>query len=70
MYIRVTIKDNQDSNYKHERIVKISEDDFFTLRDYDSEDYDEAWDRLCNCIDDGNEPDDWFVGRIEFIQVI
>lgn len=70
MYLKVTIGDNNDSNYKHERIEKVSKDDYFALKDYDSEDYDEVWERLCNCIDDGSEPDDWFVDRIEFIQVI
>lgn len=62
----VTISDNNNTNYKHDVVVKVNEDDYFTLKDYECEDYDNAWNRLCEQIENTGEPDDWFIDHIEF----
>lgn len=67
MRILVTIRDNYDENYKHEITMEVSDNDYFTLKDYDCEDYDGAWDRLCSRIDNTGEPEDWYIDHIKFI---
>jgi hypothetical protein len=63
----VTISDNNNTDYKHEVAVKVNVDDYFTLKDYEMEDYDNAWDRLCKQIENTGEPDDWFIDGIKFM---
>ena len=63
----VTIGDNNDTNYKHDVVIKVNEDDYFTLKNYEFEDYDDAWNRLCEQIEHTDEPDDWFIDKIKFM---
>lgn len=50
-WIDVTIRDNDNKDFAFVYSAKISQTDFATLNDYDSENYEEVWDRLCNRIE-------------------
>lgn len=70
MRIQVFVKSDSLSSYDHRFIFKIPEADYLALKNYLTEEYDEAWDRLCERIE--NEAigllDDWFIDHIEFLE--
>lgn len=65
--IKVKIGDNDNPTYHKEIFVHISERDYRVLQEFDMDEYDSVWDRLCNTIDEQNNlPTDWFIDGIKF----
>jgi hypothetical protein len=65
--IIVTLRDNNDDDFKYVQSVQISKYDYDMLKDYDMDGYDAAWDRLCAIFERmSGLPADWYIDHIEF----
>lgn len=65
--IIVTIKDNDGTEFSYTTTVQVSAIDYRTLQDYEMDEYDDAWDRLCAIFERmSGLPDDWYIDHIEF----
>lgn len=66
-FIHVHIKDNDDKNFEYIHATHVSAEEYETLKNYDAEDYDMVWDRLCERIDrvmPASRPD-WYIDTID-----
>ena len=70
MRIKVHLRSNCNQNFHTVFIYDISERNYRILKNYESDEYDEVWDKLCDDIEQKSVPGtldpDWYIDYIEF----
>ena len=68
--IKIDLKSNLNPNFHTIFFLYISDTDYKILQDYDMDEYDDAWDRLCDSIERYSVPGtlapDWYIDHIDF----
>ena len=65
--ITIIIKDNSDETYMKQIFVYLETEKINVLKNYNSDQYDTVWDRLCDHISMTYRlPDDWYIDHIDF----
>lgn len=66
--IYVHIRDNQDENFTLIHPMNVTPEEYTILRNYDMDEYDEVYDKICDTIERmmSHDRDDWYIDTIKF----